>query len=288
MREPLVRTDRRAPHFALRHIPDRLLQCVPPDAERRCSSHDPLRIEPGEQLHERCVLVADERIGGQADVVEVEQELLVRHDEIHLDGPPLEAGRVGGHREEHGLEPAGAASSVRPTTSTDCAWSTPEMNTLLPDSSQSAPSRRAVVVSLCEFDPASDSVIANAMIIEPSAMPGSQRSFCASVPKRVMIVPQIAGETTIISRVQPAAESSSSTSESSYMPPPPPPYSSGRFTPMKPSLPASCHSSSRCCPARAFLSVYPWPYRAPSSATAARSARRSSSSTKLMARSSRH
>ena len=107
------------------------------------------------------------------------------------------------------------ASSVRPTISTVSAWSTPEMNTLLPDSSQSAPSRRAVVVSLCEFDPASDSVIANAMIIEPSAMPGSQRSFCASVPKRVMIVPQMAGETTIISSVHPAADSSSSTSESS-------------------------------------------------------------------------
>ena len=44
-----------------------------------------------------------------------------------------------------------------------------------------------------------------AMIVEPSAMPGSQRCFCSSVPNRAMIVPQIAGETTIISRLQPAA-----------------------------------------------------------------------------------
>ena len=39
---------------------------------------------------------------------------------------------------------------------------------------QSAPSRRAVVVSLCELEPASGSVMPNAMIVEPSAMPGSQ------------------------------------------------------------------------------------------------------------------
>ena len=40
-------------------------------------------------------------------------------------------------------------------------------------------------------------------------MPGSQRCFCSSVPNLAMIVPLIAGETTIISSAQPAAASSS-------------------------------------------------------------------------------
>ncbi len=97
---------------------------------------------------------------------------------------------------------------------------------------------------LCEFEPASGSVIPKAMMTEPSAIPGSQRCFCSSVPKRPITVPQIAGETTIINWLQPAAVSSSSTSARSYMPPPPPPYSSGRLTPRKPSLPASSQSSS--------------------------------------------
>jgi hypothetical protein len=67
-----------------------------------------------------------------------------------------------------------------------------------------------------------------------------------------MIVPLIAGETTISSSGQPPADISSITIDSSYMPAPPPPYSSGRFTPMKPSLPASFHNSSVCSSARAF------------------------------------
>ena len=134
---------------------------------------------------------------------------------------------------------------------------------------------------LCELEPASGSVMANAMMIEPSAIPGSQRCFCSSVPKRAMIVPLMAGETTIISSgAAGRRELLASTIDSSYMPAPPPPYSSGRFTPMKPSLPASCHSSvggsprgpSRCSRARSV---------APSSATALRSACCSSVSVKV-------
>ncbi len=104
----------------------------------------------------------------------------------------------------------------------------------------------------CELEPASGSVIANAIVIVPSAIPGSQRCFCSSVPNLLMIVPLMAGDTTIISSAQPVAAISSITRESSYMPAPPPPYSSGRLTPMNPSLPASCHNSSVCSPARAF------------------------------------
>ena len=46
---------------------------------------------------------------------------------------------------------------------------------------------------LWEFEPASGSVIANAIVAVPSAMPGSHRRFCSSVPNRLMTVPQIAG-----------------------------------------------------------------------------------------------
>ena len=84
---------------------------------------------------------------------------------------------------------------------------------------------------LCELVPASGSVIANAIVPVPSAMPGSQRCFCSSVPKRLMIVPQIAGLTTISSSGQPCAASSSHTAARSPMPPPPPPYSSGMLMP---------------------------------------------------------
>jgi hypothetical protein len=67
-----------------------------------------------------------------------------------------------------------------------------------------------------------------------------------------MIVPLIAGETTISRSGHAAADISSITSASSYMPAPPPPYSSGRFTPMNPSFPASLHNSVGCPPERAF------------------------------------
>ena len=83
-------------------------------------------------------------------------------------------------------------------------------------------------------------------------MPGIQRFFCSSVPNLLMMVPLMAGETTISSSAQPPADISSITNDSSYMPAPPPPYCSGRLTPMKPSLPASFHNSVVCSPERAF------------------------------------
>ena len=91
----------------------------------------------------------------------------------------------------------------------------------------------------------------NAMIDDPLASFGSHSCFCSCVPNLAMIVPQIAGETTIISRPQPAAASSSSTMDSSYIPAPPPPNSSGRLTPRKPSPAACCQSSVSRPPLRA-------------------------------------
>ena len=85
------------------------------------------------------------------------------------------------------------------------------MYTFWPLRIQSLPSRRAVVVMRCEFEPASGSVIANAIVIEPSAIPGSHRFFWSSVPNLAMIVPLMAGETTISSSGQPPADISSIT-----------------------------------------------------------------------------
>ena len=65
----------------------------------------------------------------------------------------------------------------------------------------------------------------------PRPIPRSQRSFCTSVPWRVRMLPTIAGETTISSRAQPAAEISSPTHDRAVIPRPPPPYSSGMLTP---------------------------------------------------------
>ena len=74
------------------------------------------------------------------------------------------------------------ASSVRATTSTLSASSTPEMKILRPFSTHSSPSLRATVLMLWVLVPASGSVIANAMVPVPSQIPGSQRCFCSSVP----------------------------------------------------------------------------------------------------------
>ena len=84
---------------------------------------------------------------------------------------------------------------------------------------------------MCELVPASGSVIANATLVVPAAMPRSQRSFCSAVPCRARIEPTIAGETTISSSDFPAAEISSPTVASPDIPSPPPPHSSGRLTP---------------------------------------------------------
>ena len=97
---------------------------------------------------------------------------------------------------------------------------------------------------LCEFEPASGSVMAKANLVVPAAIAGRNRCFCSSVPVWAMMVAQMAGDTTSSSRGEPAAASSSHTMASSVMPAPPPPYASGVLMPMKPSSAAFCHSSS--------------------------------------------
>jgi hypothetical protein len=84
---------------------------------------------------------------------------------------------------------------------------------------------------LCELEPASGSVIANATFVVPAAMPRSQMSFWSGVPCLARMLPTIAGETTIRSSDDPDAATSSPTAASADMPSPPPSYSSGMFTP---------------------------------------------------------
>ena len=65
----------------------------------------------------------------------------------------------------------------------------------------------SAVEMLCEFVPASGSVIANAILVVPAPIPRSQRSFCSAVPWRARMLPTIAGETTISSSEQPPRRS---------------------------------------------------------------------------------
>ena len=57
-----------------------------------------------------------------------------------------------------------------------------EIRVLAPSSTYPGPSRRAVVAIAATSDPASGSVIANAVITFPSAIGPSHRCFCASDP----------------------------------------------------------------------------------------------------------
>ncbi len=116
---------------------------------------------------------------------------------------------------------------------------------------QPASVRRAVVLTLWLFDPASGSVSANAIFRVPSARPGSQLAFISADACAARIEPQMAGEMTAISNGIPCAASSSVMMTSSLSPAPPPPYSAGRCTPSSPAWPSSAHSSAMFPPARA-------------------------------------
>jgi hypothetical protein len=116
-----------------------------------------------------------------------------------------------------------------------------------------SPSLVAVSERLWEFEPASGSVMAKAILSSPVANRGSHRCFWASVPNLAMMVAQMAGETTMTSSGHPAAASSSATAASSVIPPPPPPYCSGTLTPRNPGSATAFHSSSVRWSACAFF-----------------------------------
>src|ERR1700686_1097970 len=86
-----------------------------------------------------------------------------------------------------------------------------------------SPSRVAVVEMLWEFEPASGSVMANAIFNSAVAKRGSHSRFCSSEPNLAMMVAQMAGETTSKRRGQPLAPSCSRTMANSLIPMPPGP-----------------------------------------------------------------
>ncbi|GAA3097056.1 hypothetical protein GCM10020254_47950 [Streptomyces goshikiensis] len=103
----LVGADGLLPHLAGLRVVDGLGEGVAAHADGERGGHDALGVESGEQLEEARVLVADQRTGGQPDLVEDELELLLRRLELHFYDGAGEAGGVAVDDEQAGLEAAG-------------------------------------------------------------------------------------------------------------------------------------------------------------------------------------
>jgi len=124
------------------------------------------------------------------------------------------------------------------------------MKVFEPLTSQSEPSRRAVVRSPCRSEPAPGSLIAIAVIISPLTKAGSQRAFCSSVVRFSRY-----GATTSLCSVKPTPLAPARVSSSpitqlyrkSFVPPPP--YCSGTSVPSRPCLPASSQTARSTSPA---------------------------------------
>ena len=76
------------------------------------------------------------------------------------------------------------SGSVFATTITRSELMPLVMNVFEPLSTQSSPSRTAVVLMPCRSEPAAGSLIAIAVISSPEQNPGNQRAFCSSVASR--------------------------------------------------------------------------------------------------------
>ena len=74
------------------------------------------------------------------------------------------------------------SSSVRAHTTATSASDPLVIHILVPEMTQSSPSRRARVRIEPGSEPESGSVSPKQPISSPSAMPGSQRCFCSSLP----------------------------------------------------------------------------------------------------------
>ncbi len=124
--QALMGADRLAPHRPLLGVLDRRVQRVPGQPDRAGRRHDPLGVEPGEQLGQRRVLLADQGVGRHPDVVEEEQELAVRMTMSMSIARYSKPGASVGTMNSAGLSLPVRASAVRPTTSTASARSTPD------------------------------------------------------------------------------------------------------------------------------------------------------------------
>ena len=104
MRNTLVRTDRRLPHRALVRELHRGVQGVTAHSDGHRRAQDALGVEAGEQLHQSGIGFADQSVGRQTHIVEKEDELVVRFDDVHLHLRLHESGRIRGDDEQSGLE----------------------------------------------------------------------------------------------------------------------------------------------------------------------------------------
>ena len=230
VRDALVRADRRAPDDCARARTRR--PCRAPArgaavADR--GAHDPLRVEPVEGAFSPPVSAPIRRSAGDLDVVEEQLPLLVRRAQRGRDVLRSSPGASVSTIKSSGRPRLPSASRARATTRIASRVLDAGDERLRARAARSRRStRRAAVEMLCELEPASGSVIANATFVVPAAMPGSQRSFCSAraVPRRGCC------------RRSPARRRSGAASSppprsprrprpAPHMPSPPPPYSSG-------------------------------------------------------------
>jgi hypothetical protein len=106
-------------------------------------------------------------------------------------------------------------SSVRAQMTATSAIDARPIHRLAPSMTQPSPARRAVVVMLAGSLPASGSVRPKQPIRSPAAIPGSQRSLCASVPNLWMAL--MASDPCTLTKVRsPESPASSSSAARPY------------------------------------------------------------------------
>ena len=99
--------DRRLPHLPGLDVVGGLVDREAAHADRARRTHDAFGVQPCEQLRDRRVLGADQRVRRQPHLVEEELELVLGADDLHVDLRPRQTRRVRRHDEERRLEVAG-------------------------------------------------------------------------------------------------------------------------------------------------------------------------------------
>jgi hypothetical protein len=106
---------------------------------------------------------------------------------------------------------ASSRGVVRASAKNAWAWCAPDVQTLVPVSSQPPSTRSARVRTLARSEPESGSLIPMPKYTSPAAIPGRNRRRCFSVPKRSSVGPICRSATQCAATGAPAASSSSVT-----------------------------------------------------------------------------
>ena len=114
------------------------------------------------------------------------------------------------------------------------------MNVLEPFSTQSSPSRSALVAIPAMSEPAPGSLIARAHTFSPLITDGRYRDFCSAVPNLANHGEDMSVWTITLKATPPARQRAISSARTTVIQKsaPPPPYSGGYSTPRKPSSPS--------------------------------------------------